>query len=406
MSLLKFARKQFPGLDQEMIFMDNAGGSQIAQASINAIVNFYQDCHVQLGADYANSVTATERVNAARNAIAQWLNAAHSDEVIVGASSTLLVRLLSLQLAKTWQAGDEVIITNVDHEANRSCWLDLAQQGIVIKVWQVNPQSHELELSALKALITNKTRLLCCTHVSNIYGSINPIQQWAEIMHQQDAAICVDGVAYAPHRMLDVQKWDVDYYFFSSYKTFGPHQAVLYGKQSQLKKLPGINHHFIDKTTAKFEPGNVNYELICGIHGAINYLQSLGRFLAVECDGQDLRAAMTDAFQAIANHEENLLKPLMCFLKNHPNITVIGEDHADQDLRVATVSFVHDRIDSRRLVKAIDKHKIGIRYGDFYAVALIDALGLRTQHGVVRVSLAHYNTPEEVSQLIELLKQL
>ncbi len=211
---LTWVRHQFPGLNNATdTLLDNAGGSQIAQSAISGITDFLTQCNVQLGADYKTSQTAAERIARAQADIAIWFNASRTEEIVIGASSTWLTRMLSLQLAKTWQPGDELIITDVDHEANRSCWLDLQAQGIIIKHWQVNPKTHELESSQLKSLLSDKTRLVCCTHVSNIYGHINPIKEWTELVHKNGAEICVDGVAYAPHRLVDVQALGVDYYF-------------------------------------------------------------------------------------------------------------------------------------------------------------------------------------------------
>ncbi|MCX7545319.1 cysteine desulfurase-like protein [Marinicella gelatinilytica] len=402
---LSWVRSQFPGLGHTTdVLLDNAGGSQISQSAISGINDFLTQCNVQLGADYGTSKEAVKRVTQAQSAISTWLNAKQSEEVIVGASSTWLTRMLSLQLMKTWQPGDEVIITDVDHEANRSCWLDLQDQGIVIKHWRVNTETHELEISELNKLLCDKTRLVCCTHVSNIYGHINPIADWAEVVHNHGADICVDGVAYAPHRLLDVQALGVDYYFFSFYKTFGPHQAVLYGKHENLQRLPGINHRFIKDTPYRFQPGNVNYELICGIHGAIRYLLTLGRH---HNNGHSsLRENLNLAYNAIADYEQQLIEPLIEFLYTHKDIRIIGDTVADKNQRVATVSFIHKTLSSQDVAQQANQQGLGIRYGDFYAVALIDTLGLRNQHGVVRVSLAHYNSPEEVSRLIEVLHKL
>lgn len=401
---LNWIRKQFPGLDNSTdVLMDNAGGSQIAQAAITGMHDFLTQCNVQLGADYTTSKEAAKRVTAAQTAITIWLNAKQPEEVIVGSSSTWLTRLLSLQLAQTWQPGDEVIITDVDHEANRSCWLDLQKQGVVIKQWTVNCESHELETADLKSLLSEKTKLVCCTHVSNIYGHINPIKQWADIIHQHGAEICVDGVAYAPHRLPDVQALDVDYYFFSFYKTFGPHQAVLYGKHDCLQRLPGINHHFIEETPYRFQPGNVNYELICGIHGAMQYLQKLGQ---QQQAGASLRESLSQAFIDIAEYEEHLIEPLIEFLISHPDMRIIGDSVADKNQRVATISFVHEKLSSQAIAQTANQQGFGIRYGDFYAVELINTLGLRQQQGVVRVSLSHYNSPKEISQFIDFLNTL
>ncbi|MCB1582444.1 MAG: cysteine desulfurase-like protein [Xanthomonadales bacterium] len=399
---INWVRQQFPALSKQenMVFMDNAGGSQTVGYAIDAITEYLTHYDVQLGASYATSVSASEKLNQATQNIQTYLNAKHVEEVIVGSSSTALVRILSLCLAQQWQKGDEVIITDVDHECNRAAWLELQKQGIVIRQWQINPNTLALETDELLALMSEKTKLVCFTHVSNILGSINPIKQWTELVHQQGVKVCVDGVAYAPHRLIDVRDWDVDFYFFSTYKTFGPHQAVLYGKRDILKSLPGFNHDFIQTSPYKFQPGNVNYELCYAMSAVVQYLCDLG---ADQTDAEINRNNLTQAYQQIAEYEAGLLQPLLDFLNSKPQIKIIGNAQSNPKQRVATLSFVHDNIDSITIVEQVDPHHIGIRYGDFYAVKLIDHLGLREHQGVVRVSLAHYNTVEEVDGLIHVL---
>lgn len=402
---INWVRQQFPVFDKDpqMVFMDNAGGSQTVRHAIDAITKYLTHYDVQLGASYTTSAKASEQLELATKNIQTFINAEHIEEVIVGASSTSLVRILCLCLAQGWQAGDEVIITDVDHECNRAAWVELEKQGIVIKTWQVNTRTFELEIDALLDLMTDRTQLVCFTHVSNILGSINPIDQWTQLIHQHDAQVCVDGVAYAPHRLIDVQAWDVDYYYFSTYKTFGPHQGVMYGKLDSLNRLPGFNHAFIQSSPYKFQPGNVNYELCYAMGAVVQYMCDLG---AGSENAEINRSNLQKAYQQIAQYEAELLNPLIEYLDQNPAITIIGHNKRDVDKRVATLSFVHDTIDSKSIVEHIDPHNIGIRFGDFYAVELIDNLGLREKHGVVRVSLAHYNTIDEVKVLVMTLKSI
>ncbi|MFC3192812.1 cysteine desulfurase-like protein [Marinicella sediminis] len=400
---IEWVREQFPVFNSntKMVFMDNAGGSQTVGHAIHAITDYLTHYDVQLGASYATSAAAAAQLARATDHIQTYLNAEQNEEVVMGPSSTALIRILSLCLAETWQVGDEVIITDVDHEANRAAWLELKKKGIVIKTWRIRPDTLSLETDDLLELMTAKTRLVCFTHVSNILGTINPVKDWTRLIHEHGAHVCVDGVAYAPHRLIDVQDWDVDFYFFSTYKTFGPHQAVLYGKFDLLNGLPGFNHGFITTVPYKFQPGNVNYELCYAMGAVVQYLSELGAGSAHATVSRDhLQAAYTQ----IADHEARLLEPLVDVLQHNPQVRIIGEPASDPERRVATLSFVHEHKDSQSIVKAVDPHRIGIRFGDFYAVKLIDHLGLRNQQGVVRVSLAHYNTEAEVSQLIKVLQ--
>ncbi len=383
--------------------MDNAGGSQTVGYAINALTEYLTHYDVQLGASYATSLQASNKLQQATKAIKTFINAKYTEEVIVGPSSTALVRILSLCLSQNWQAGDEVIITDVDHEANRAAWLNLQQQGLIVKTWQVNPETFELETDDLLALMTTKTKLVCFTHVSNIFGSINPVAEWTQLIHQNGAMVCVDGVAYAPHRLIDVQAWGVDFYFFSTYKTFGPHQAVLYGKYDLLNHMPGINHDFIQTSPYKFQPGNVNYELCYAMGAVVQYLCDLGTDNA---NAQINRNNLNSAYQQIAEHEAQLLDQLLAYMIEIPEIKVIGLPQSNTKYRVATLSFVHQSISSKTIVEQVDQHNIGIRFGDFYAVKLIDHLGLMEKQGVVRVSLAHYNSQKEVQLLINALSQV
>lgn len=389
-----------PKAKRQMIFMDNAGGSQTVRHAMDAIVNYLTDYDVQLGASYATSVAASKQLEQATESIQTFVNAKRVEEVIVGASSTALVRILSLCLAKGWQAGDEVIMTDVDHEANRAAWLDLTQQGIIIKTWKIRPDSFELHTDDLLELMTDKTQLVCFTHVSNILGSINPIAEWTQLIHNNGAKTFVDGVAYAPHRLIDVQAWDVDFYFFSTYKTFGPHQGVMFGKFEILNALPGFNHSFIQTSPYKFQPGNVNYELCYAMGGVVNYLCELGAGQTTAVNRLDLN----NAYDLIAKHESVLLQRLLDYLSTVPEVRIIGINNSDINQRVATLSLVHKTLDSNVIVEHVDLHNMGIRFGDFYAVQLIDNLGLREKQGVVRISLAHYNTCEEVDALVKALK--
>ncbi len=403
-----YVRQQFPALAGDWIFFDNAGGSQTLQRVVDRISEFLLTSDVQLGASYGVSQLAGERVAKSAQAIATLVNAADPSEVVMGSSTSLLMRILSLCLGQTFSPGDEVIVTNCDHEANIGCWVDLQKQGIVVKTWLLNPDTLTLELSDLESLLTPRTRLVAVTHASNVLGTINPIRAIADLVHAHGALICVDGVAYAPHRLVDVQALDVDFYAFSFYKVYGPHYAVLYGKRDHLLAMPGINHFFIGATDIpyKFQPGNVNFELSYGLVGLCDYLSDLAHRHYGDRTASDLRNQMVQAFDLISQHEQVLSDRLLSYLRTKPNVQIIGNPNADQTLRVPTISFVADGVDSATIPPQVDPHHIGIRYGDFYAKRLIQALGLADQSGVVRVSMVHYNTVAEVDQLVQRLEPI
>ncbi|MGD1846863.1 MAG: cysteine desulfurase-like protein [Salibacteraceae bacterium] len=403
---IEFIRSQFPALADGFVFFDNAGGSQTLQPVVDRISEYLLTSDVQLGASYAVSQKAAERVAEANQKMAMYVGTDDPGEVVIGASATAQFRMLARCLALTWQAGDEVIITNTEHEANASPWVELEARGMVVKQWKVNPESLCLETADLEPLLTPRTRLVTFTHVSNVLGTINPVKEITDFVHQRGALIAVDGVAYAPHRALEVQQWGVDFYIFSCYKVYGPHQGVLYGKRHLLEALPSYNHYFIASNDLpyKFQPGGVNYELSYGLIGVNDYLGEVAR--RAEAPETTEKAAITTAFDLMAQHEAQLGQRLLAFLEAHPKTQVIGRADAHPNHRVATYSFTVAGWQSDAVVAQVDPHRIGIRYGDFYAKKLIAALGLESQNGVVRVSMVHYNTLEEVDRLIEVLEPI
>lgn len=405
---LDFVRQQFPALAGDWVFFDNAGGSQTLKRVSDRLQDYLLTSNVQLGASYDVSQQASQRVAEATQGVATLLNAADPSEVVMGGSTSLLLRILALCLGQTFAPGDEVVVTNADHEANIAGWMALRSRGITVKVWPINPNTLTLDLVDLEPLMTARTRLVALTHTSNILGSITPIRAIADFVHQHGAMICVDGVAYAPHRLVDVQALDVDFYAFSFYKVYGPHYAVLYGKREHLVQMPGFNHFFIDgeQTPYKFQPGNVNFELAYSLLGLCDYLRDVAIHHDANAASLPLRQQMAQAFERISVHEEQLSDRLLAYLRQKPNVRILGDMTGDRHQRVPTLSFVVDGVDSSTLPPQVDPHQIGIRYGDFYARRLIDALDLTAQNGVVRVSMVHYNTLDEVDRLIQVFETL
>ena len=317
----------------------------------------------------------------------------------LGGATTALMFVFTQALLDGIAKGDEIIVTNSDHEANIGGWLRLQRAGAVVKVWEVNRDSLELELEDLDRLLGPRVKWLAMTHASNILGSVNPVEEVARRVHAVGGRVCVDAVAYAPHRLVDVQACGVDVVVFSFYKVFGPHYAVLWGRREMLLALPSLNHYFIgaDVLPYKLQPGNVNYELSYGCIGIRDYLVDTGMALG---DTGSARQRMQTAFDAFERHEDALAERLLGWLRGSKGVRIIGRPTADQRRRVPTVSFVVAGLQSEAVVRHVDGHGIGIRFGDFYAKRLIDALGLQGQGGVVRVSMAHYNTLDEIDRLI------
>ena len=409
---MDFVRGRFPSLTGPFAYFDNGGGSQIAQPVLDRLNDHLVQRNVQLGASYPASVAAGEALDDAQRGVARLMNAADPDEIVMGPSTTALLRMIAQSFGRTIESGDEIIVTTGDHEANIGPWLELEQAGARIRWWHANSETGALERSDLAALLGPRTRLVAMTHTSNILGSINPVAEIAELVHGVGALLCVDGVGYAPHRAVDVQALGADLYAFSFYKTFGPHHAVLWGRRDLLGALPGHGFVFIseDDVPYKFQPGNVSYELSVSVLGILDYLAELaegGGEGPMGGRGADVpRSVIESSFDRIAAHEEELTHPLLEMLCDREGVRVIGHPTADRTARVSIVSFVSARRPSREIVAAVDEHGIGIRYGHFYSARLIEELGIDAEDGVVRASMVHYNTRAEVDRLIAALDPL
>jgi cysteine desulfurase family protein (TIGR01976 family) len=324
---------------------------------------------------------------------------ATAEELVLGPSSTLLVDLLARGLRPTWAEGDEVIVTNLDHETNVGPWRRLEETGIVVKEWRFRPETVSLELPDLVPLLTSRTRLVAFTHCANVVGTVHDVRQIADAVRAAGALSCVDGVAFAPHRRVDVRALGADFYFASFYKLYGPHVSGLFGRGDALRNARGQNHFFVgeERVPLKFEPGNVNYEATAALVGIVDYLEELAEHHGVDFFG---------AFELMAAHEADLVHPLLAFLAAHPRVRLIGESSSDPARRVPTVAFVVEGRKSSEIPPLLDQRRIAARYGHFYAYRPIRDLGLLECDGVVRVSLVHYNSPEEVARLIEVLDEV
>lgn len=388
---LDHVRAQFPALADGWAYLDNAGGSLVLGAVADRVRDYLLTTSVQTGASYEPSRRASARLAEARGRIATLVNAARPEEIVFCPSTTVGMRFLATAMAGGLQAGDEIVVTEFDHESNIGPWLTLQARGVVFKWWRLPPGRTEPDLADLARLLTARTRLVCVTHASNILGAVHPIRAIADLVHAAGARLCVDGVAYAPHRAVDVKALDVDYYLFSFYKCYGPHQSVLYGRHELLLELDGLYHYFYGKemTPGKLEPGNPCYELAWGAAAIVDYLEGLG--------GAAGFGGVARAFDAIAAHETALGARLLDWAEGRNDLRVVGRDQAGPD-RVPTIALAAPGRDLRAVVAAVDAERVGVRHGDFHSRRLVEALGL-APGGVLRASLVHYNTLEEVDRL-------
>jgi len=393
-------RAAFPALADGPVFLENAGGSQVPGVVADAIRDYMLESYVQLGAGYERSRKATATVDAA-HAWIERLMRARRGRVILGPSTTSLLHVLSDCYARVLDPGQNVVLAQTGHEANMGPWRNLARHGIEVRIWPMDPTTFSCPLSELERLLDERTALVAIPHVSNLLGEIVDITAITERVHEAGARVVVDGVAYAPHRRIDCDTWNVDWYVFSSYKVYGPHMAALYGRADALAELTGPNHFFIadDDLPYKFELGGPSHEGCAGLLALEAYLaHMLGSTDSAPLDD----TALDEAFARMTALELEPTRRLIEFLDSKPAVRVIGPHHAEPS-RVGTVSFVHAEHSSRAITEKIDGSGVAIRHGHMYAYDLCQGLGLDPDDGVVRVSLVHYNTPEEIDRLVGVL---
>ena len=364
----------------------------------DAIRDYMTSSYVQLGADYPLSVAATGTVQRAHDLVNVLMNGEGIGQTVLGPSSTQLVTMLAECYSRHLEAGDEVILCETGHEANVGPWLKLQRFGIKIKWWKVRPD-FTCSLEDLAQLFTDRTRLVCFPLVSNLLGEIVDVAAITQLAHKHNTRVVVDAVAYAPHRALDVKAWAVDWCFFSTYKTYGPHMGALFGRTDAFDELEGPNHFFIPADDPyKFELGGVSHEGCAGLLALGDYLKGLAGHEV--CD----RPAVAAAFEEMTRLELPVQARLISYLKSKP-VRIIGPAHAEAS-RISTISFLHDSVPSPEISRFVNSRGIGIRNGHMYSYRLCERLGIDVESGVVRVSAVHYNTVEEIDRLIGVLDEV
>lgn len=399
MSLLDSSavRSRFPALlSDDCIYTDNAGGTQVLASVIDYISNYYTHTNAQLGGLYSVSKSSSAAVQRGADAGAEFINAS-PDEVVYGSSTTQLFTNLSLALDV--MPGDELIISEMDHEANIAPWLRLASiRGLKVVPWRVRNETQELHLDDLKQLLSPKTRLVTLTHSSNMLGTINPIKEIAAIVHGHSSAqIVADGVAYAPHRRIDVADLGVDFYCFSWYKVYGPHVAMLYASSEAQKRLTSLGHYFHTGTDLATYLGLAGgaYEFQSSIPLVVEHLKQIG--------GGDLN----NAFDLIKSHEEEMQKIIMGYMLSKPNTyRIYGSQSTSGVDRMPLISFtVQGRPCSEIVAEVHKRSKFSIRNGHMYSKRLMDQLGCDGEYAI-RISLCHYNSVQEAKDFVALLEQI
>ena len=406
---IDFVKAQFPAfkdpLSSKWSFFENAGGSYVPHNVIKHLNNFMTSTKVQPYAEFDISAIAGNNMDKATELFAEMINA-RKDEIIIGASTTMNMYVLSNAMKHFIKPGDEVIVTNQDHEANIGAWRRLESYGAVIKEWKINTENAELEIEDLKALLTNKTKIVAVTHCSNIVGSINNLQSIAKLVHEYNAFLVGDGVSYAPHGLPNVKDLDVDFYTFSLYKTYGPHLGLLYGKKEILNQLPNQNHEFLEGDVPyTLNPGGPNHEELSCLVGIYEYFNNLYNHHFPD-ENNTLRKKIEKINELISNHEEQIANPLLEYLNSRNDIKLIGKKKIENKNRAPTISFTFVNQSSKKISDQLVKNGIATRNDNFYAWRCLKALGIDVDDGVVRTSMVHYNTHEDVEKLISVLKKI
>ncbi|MDC3178561.1 aminotransferase class V-fold PLP-dependent enzyme [Pelagibacteraceae bacterium] len=405
---IDYVRSQFPAfkdpISKDWSFFENAGGSYVPQNVINKLTEFMTSTKVQPYAEYPMSKIAGENMDKATSLFASMINA-QKNEILIGGSTSINLYVLSNALKKYITPGDEIIVTNQDHEANISPWRRLKNNGANIVEWKFNLENHELEISELENLISAKTKIIAVTHCSNIVGSINNLRKICKLAHKQNIIVIGDGVSYAPHGLPDVKELDIDFYTFSLYKTYGPHLALLYGKEEILKDLPNQNHEFLNgEYPYTINPGGPNHEELVSLIGIYEYFNNLYNHHFNE-KNMSILNKIKKINNLISNHEENLANPILKYLKSRKDLILIGKDNVQDKDRAPTISFVSKTRTSKKISDILVKNNIATRNDNFYAWRCLKALGIDTNDGVVRISLTHYNKISEINYLIKILDE-
>ena len=395
-------RSQFPALQRSLngkpiIYLDGPAGSQVPNQVIDAISNYYRTSNANVHGAFATSLETDAVMNGTREKMAVFLKAQDAHCISFGANMTSLNFSLSRALLRSMQAGDEILITQLDHEANRGPWLNLQEHGIVVKEISLLPDC-KLDYEDFKSKLSSRTKLVCLGLASNIFGTINDVELVRLESSKVGAQLLIDAVHMAPHYPIDVQKLDCDFLLCSAYKFYGPHIGILYAKPGQLQKLQtDFLRTQSDQAPYRIETGTQNHAAIAGVGAAIDFLAKLGA-------GNTLREKIESAMAEIQQHEKQLALQLVNGLTSLPQVTVCGP--AFEDDRTPTISFTVKNVDPADVCMHLAAHGINAWSGHFYAVRAIEVMNLVKLGGVTRMGMMIYNTNEEIERTVEVLGKL
>jgi cysteine desulfurase family protein (TIGR01976 family) len=424
---LHWVRAQFPALAQTVnghpaVFLDGPGGTQVPQRVIDAISGYLRRDNANTGGAYATSRNTDAMLAEARAAMADFLNCG-ADEIVFGPNMTTLTYAMSRAIGRELGPGDEILVTRLDHDANVSPWVALEEKGVTIRWAEIHTGDCTLDVEDLASKLNSKTKLVAIGYASNAVGTINPVKEIVRLAHAAGALAYVDAVHYGPHGLIDVATLDCDFLVCSTYKFFGPHMGVLFGKREHLERpRPYKVRPLTDAVPNRWEWGTLNHECIAGITACVEYIADLGRHAdptsrnerekwGTQTQATTRRAAIVAAFESIHRHEHALMSRLMARLSEITQLKIYGiTDPSCFAWRCPTlaVRVVNQTGDQTPLALAT---KLGDRGfftwdGNYYALNLTERLDVEKSGGFLRIGLVHYNTTEEVDRLLAALKEI
>ena len=421
---LSYYRRFFPSLDLEVegnkaIYFDNPGGTQVAQQVIDAMVTYMRESTANTHGAFLTSNRTDQVIAEARSSMADFLHAASPNEIVFGPNMTTLTFAFSRAIGKTLQPGDEIVVTILDHDANVAPWLALQERGVTIRTVDVHPENVTLDLDDMRSKITNRTKVVAVGYASNAVGTINDITTVIRWAHEAGALAWIDAVQYAPHGPIDVQKLDADFLVCSSYKFFGPHLGILYGKAEHLEKFPAYKVRPASNTIPdRWETGTQNHEGLAGLVGVIDYLAMIGRenkdryneLFDTNSEAGSYQGRQLDlkvAMQALMDYERVLSAQLLAGLSEIKGLQVYGVTDTKQlALRVPTFACNVEGYSPRELARYLASQGIFAWDGNYYALGIMERLELESKGGALRLGMAHYNTIEEIDRVLECFEQL
>jgi len=408
---LKWVRAQFPSLIQTVngqaaVFLDGPGGTQVPQRVIDAISDYLRHNNANTCGAYATSRNTDAVIAEARSAMADFLHC-DADEIVFGPNMTTLTFAMSRSIGRELGPGDEILLTRLDHDANVSPWLAMAEErGATVRWAEINDADCTLDLADLASKISPKTKLVAVGYASNAVGTINPVREIVRRAHAVGAMVYIDAVHYGPHGLIDVGALECDFLVCSTYKFFGPHMGVLFGKRSHLARLrPYKVRPLTDAVPNRWEWGTLNHECIAGIAAAVEYLADVGR--RVRPEAKTRRGAIEVAYEAIHEHEQQLLARAVKGLSQIPGLKIYGiSDPSRFQHRCATLAVRIEGHPPLELATKLGDRGFFTWDGNYYALNLTEHLDVEKSGGFLRIGFVHYNTSEEVDRLLAALAHI